>query len=464
MRPMQLTFRTKLLLGQLTLVAAVMMVVTIDLDRRLTADLHEQLDERLVQQARGAAQWVNQNRHPDKLAARLADVVGADVTILDEEGTILASSRPGEEPYELPELQGALGGGVGRATRPAEGKLMSHVAVNAGDGYVRLSAPLSNIDHTVAEVRSRLLYAALLGVLAAIGLGLLGSALAARPLRKMTDAADRIARGDYDVELPPRTDDDFGRLADALGTLASQLRRDMARIQQLERVRRDFVANASHELRTPVTAIQGFAETLQDGDTDPETTREFLAAISRHAKRLGVLVARILQLSELEARAPEDVIAEPVDVRAIAEHAASGVQAAAKHDQVAIEIALPDGMIAWADPLGVEQVLDNLLENALKYGAEGGAIRVEGHVEPNAVEFSVLDRGQGMAPEHAARVFERFYRVDKGRSRDKGGTGLGLAIVKHLSEAMGGTVEVKSAVGEGSRFTVRLPVPPPNTV
>ena len=442
-----LTFRIKLLLGQLALVAMVMLVVTVVLDRGLTADLHEQLDARLEQQARGAAQWVNQNRHPDKLVARLADVVGADVTILDSAGVIVASSRELAEPTVLPEVDQATASGVGRATRPSgDGSDVSHVVVHAEDGFVRLSAPLSNIDHTIAGVRTRLVYASLLGVLAAIALSLLGASLAARPLKKMTQAAERIAQGDYDVELPPRTRDDFGVLSETLGTLATRLRRDMARIQQLERVRRDFIANASHELRTPITAIQGFAETLQDGGEDEATTEEFLEAIQRNAKRVGALVARILQLSELEARAPEDTTAEPVDIRAIALQAVRDAKASTKRE-VDIEVDLPNDLVAWADPIGVEQVIENLLENALKYGGDGGHIRVEGEWGDGHVEIRVVDDGPGLAPEHTARIFERFYRVDKGRSRDKGGTGLGLAIVKHLCEAMGGAVTVQSAVG-----------------
>lgn len=455
---MNLTFRTKLLLGQLALVAIVMVVVTYVLDRGLTADLHAQLDARLEQQAEGAAQWVNQNRHPTKLAARLADVVGAQVTILDDDGAFLASSHGDADPGAMPEVDQARTLGRGHATREGTNGMVSHVVVQADDGYVRLSAPLSNIADTVAGVRTRLLYAALLGVLAAVGLSLLGSALAARPLRKMKNAAERIAHGDYDVELPPQTDDDFGALSLTLETLAAQLKRDMARIQQLESVRRDFFANASHELRTPVTAIQGFAETLQD-EIDADTRHEFLEAIQRNAKRIGVLVSRILQLSEIEARAPEDVVAEPVDVRAICEHAVRGARTAAK-DEVAIDIELPEEMVAWADPMGVEEVIDNLLENALKYGADGGRIVVAGNKSGEVIELTVRDHGAGMAPEHTERIFERFYRVDKGRSREQGGTGLGLAIVKHLCEAMGGTVEVESAVGEGTRFTVRLPASP----
>ncbi len=457
---MQLTFQSKLLLGQLALVGAVMLVVTVVLDKGLTSDLHHQLDARLEQQARGAAQWVDQNRHPEKLVARLADVVGSDVTILDSDGTIIASSHKGIEPDVLPEVEQAHGGAVGRATRSAaSGNLVSHVVVNAEDGFVRLSAPLSNIDATIAGVRTRLGYASLLGVLAAFALSIVGASLAARPLKKMTQAAKRIAQGDYEVELPPRTRDDFGVLSEALGTLAQQLRRDMARIQQLERVRRDFIANASHELRTPITAIQGFAETLNDGPTDEATTREFLGAIQRNGERVGVLVSRILQLSELEARAPEDVVAEPVDVHAIAVHAVRGARSSTKRD-IDIQVQLPPETVAWADPMGVEEVLDNLLANAVKYGADGGCIRVEGGKRADGIEVSVVDEGQGMAPEHTARIFERFYRVDKGRSRENGGTGLGLAIVKHLCDSMGGTIEVESSRGKGTRFTVRLPAPP----
>lgn len=458
---MQITFRSKLLAGQLILVALVMAIVTLTLDRSLSADLQGQLEERLLQQALGSANWINQNRHPDKLVARLADTVGADVTLFDREGAVIASSRgPTEAGSSVDggaELVAARQTGVGRAVRPSQGRDVAHVAVPTATGLLRLSAPLSDIDSTLAEMRLRLLYASLVGVLTSMILVVGVSMVVSRPLRTMRQAADRIAEGDYDVELPPRTDDDFGKLAASLGTLARQLRGDMARIERLERVRRDFVANVSHELRTPITAIQGCAEILVDPETDPEDGREFAEACHRHAQRLGALVTGLLRLSRLEARGEEDVVVEPVDLTSIGRRVVETAKARAEQPALDIQLTMPDELVAAADPLAVEQALDNLVDNAIKYGASGGVVLVEGRTDGDQVVISVRDEGEGIAEEHLSRIFERFYRADAGRSREHGGTGLGLAITKRLVEAMGGTIEVVSQPGEGTRFTVHLP-------
>lgn len=462
---MQLTFRSKLLAGQLILVAVVMAIVTLTLDRSLSADLREQLEQRLLQQALGSASWIDQNRHPDKLVTRLADTIGADVTLFDFEGAIVASSLGSSADSSVDggaELVAARQTGVGRAVRPSKGRDVAHVAVPTAAGLLRLSAPLSDIDSTLAEMRLRLLYASLVGVLTSMILVVGVSMVVSRPLRTMRQAADRIAAGEYDVELPPRTEDDFGKLAASLGTLASQLRGDMARIERLERVRRDFVANVSHELRTPITAIQGCAEILVDPDTDPEDSREFAEACHRHAQRLGALVAGLLRLSRLEARGEEDVVVEPVDVTSIGQRAVETAKARSEELAVDIVLDMPEELVAAADPLAVEQVLDNLVDNAVKYGASGGLVTVEGRTEGDHVVIAVSDQGEGIAEEHLSRIFERFYRADAGRSREHGGTGLGLAITKRLVEAMSGRIEVDSHPGEGTRFTVRLPRTPPS--
>jgi signal transduction histidine kinase len=451
---MQLTFRAKLLAGQVALVAVVVGLVMIELDRSLAHDLEAQLQERLEAQAAGASQWVKQNRHPDKLVSRLAAVVGARVSLFSASGAPIADSHPQADAEAPSEIAAAVNGSVGRAVRAdASGQSVAYVAVPTDESIVRLSLPLATIDATIADMRKRLLFASLLALVAAMGLGVLASRVAARPLRAMTRAADRIARGEYNVDLPPRTPDDFGVLSDALGSLAARLSSDMARIQRLERVRRDFIANVSHELRTPVTTIQGYAETLLDGEHDAESRREFTEAIHRHALRLGALTAQLLRLSELEARPPEDELVEPVDVGAIAEHVVQGARTRA--DGVAIEAKLGGELLALGDPLSVEQVLDNLIDNAIKHGAEGKLVRVEGKRHNGEVIVRVIDRGRGIPEEHLPRIFERFYRIDPSRSRAQGGAGLGLAIVKHLCESMGGRVSVTSA--DETCFEVRLP-------
>jgi two-component system phosphate regulon sensor histidine kinase PhoR len=234
--------------------------------------------------------------------------------------------------------------------------------------------------------------------------------------------------------------------------------RDMTRLRKLLVVRRDFVANVSHELRTPVTAIQGYAETLLRGAVDEPTRKQFLEIIHRHARRLGALVEGLLTLSELEARPPEQAVRERVEVPAIAEHVRATLRERAAQRETGVDLDVAADVIARGDPVAVEQVIENLVDNAIKYGKDGGGrVRIVGRRLGDRVHLDVLDDGPGIDAEHLPRLFERFYRVDAGRSRERGGTGLGLAIVKHLVESMGGTVAVDSEAGRGTTFRVEWP-------
>jgi two-component system phosphate regulon sensor histidine kinase PhoR len=564
-----LTFRTKLLASHLGLVAAILLLVVLELNRTLGGDLVRQLDDRLEQQAQGAAQWVSEGRrHPEKLAGRLALVTGAEVTIYDRDGVVLGTSTspdPEDAPSGAsdPEFQAAKLGEVGRATRTVDGATMRFVSVPAADGMVlRLGSPLSDIDATVGGMRRRLWFALALAIGAALALGWLASRLAARPLRAMTRSATRIAQGDYAI-APSTSPDDFGVLSRTLAALASQLEaklgeltlerdrlsailagmaegvlvmdadghvvlanpaaelllgpslagkalagavadaklrtaieeagtagrareaevesggravalyvrplaarggglvvvlRDMTRLRRLLSVRRDFVANVSHELRTPVTAIQGYSETLLRGPVDDATRKDFLEIIHRHARRLGTLVEDLLTLSDLEARPPEQAVRERVEVAAIAEHVRATLRDRAAQREADIEVDVADGTVARGDPVGLEQIIENLVDNAIKYGKDtGGRVSIHGSRDGDRVLLEVADDGPGVGVEHVPRLFERFYRVDAGRSRERGGTGLGLAIVKHLVESMSGRIDVESAAGTGTRFRVELP-------
>jgi two-component system phosphate regulon sensor histidine kinase PhoR len=229
---------------------------------------------------------------------------------------------------------------------------------------------------------------------------------------------------------------------------------DVTRLRRLESVRRDFVANLTHELRTPVTAIRGYAETLESTSVDAATRAEFLQTIHRNAVRIGRLVDDLLVLQELDARPHARLAAEPVDLGMLVTNVVRTAQPHAERAQVALKSEVDATLRVLGDPDRLEQVVQNLVDNAIKYG--GSEVRIR--AENNGVEVSLVveDDGPGIAADHLARLFERFYRVDAGRSREQGGSGLGLAIVKHLTEAMGGSVAVDSQVGGGSRFTVRL--------
>ena len=231
---------------------------------------------------------------------------------------------------------------------------------------------------------------------------------------------------------------------------------DVTELRRVDEVRRDFVANASHELRTPLTSIRGFVEALEDGGLEePPTARRFLERIRAAAERMTALVSDLLELSRLESGerpptwervAPDEVVDEVI--------AALGALAAAKEIEITTQV---DAPLFETDRDRLRGVLENLVENALKYTPAGGHVSVSARADEGSVVFEVADDGPGIGAEHLPRLFERFYRVDKARSRELGGTGLGLSIVKHLAESLGGVVSVSSEPGRGSQFSVRFP-------
>jgi two-component system phosphate regulon sensor histidine kinase PhoR len=233
--------------------------------------------------------------------------------------------------------------------------------------------------------------------------------------------------------------------------------RDVTELRHLEKVRKDFVANVSHELRTPITAIRGYAETLQGGAlADPAVAPKMVEIIHRQSERLSELVEDLLELSRLEAREVKLSFTD-VPLALAAARAADTVRPKADSKQLTVALHVPANLVAVGDERAVEQVLLNLLDNAVKYTPAGGRVDVFGAHEDGQCVVRVKDTGVGLDPKHLPRIFERFYRVDKGRSRDMGGTGLGLSIVKHLVGAMDGEVRVESQPNQGSTFTIFLP-------
>jgi two-component system phosphate regulon sensor histidine kinase PhoR len=233
---------------------------------------------------------------------------------------------------------------------------------------------------------------------------------------------------------------------------------DISDLERLERVRRDFVANVSHELRTPLTAISGYAETLLEGALeDQENNRRFVEIIKSHATRLGNIASDLLALSELESERPP-AESRPVSVSTAVETALRIIEPAAQLRGVTIIRGKQDEAEVLAERGRLEQALVNLLDNAVKFNRPGGEVRLDVTRETGGnIRIVVADTGIGIPFTDLSRVFERFYRVDKARSREMGGTGLGLSIVKHVIERMNGTVSVESQVGKGSTFTIRLP-------
>ena len=239
---------------------------------------------------------------------------------------------------------------------------------------------------------------------------------------------------------------------------------DLTRLKQLERTREEFVANVSHELRTPLSLIKGYVETLLDGArNNPDVAEHFLRIVARNAERLDLLIQDLLTISALESGRVQLQL-QPVSLRAVSERVFADLKSRADARTVTLKNELPD-LTAHADENRLEQVLANLIDNAIKYGRAQGNVIVGGKsLDDRKIEIFVKDDGPGIPAESLDRVFERFYRVDKARSREQGGTGLGLSIVKHIVQNHRGEVWAKSEPGKGATFFFTLPALPASAV
>lgn len=256
----------------------------------------------------------------------------------------------------------------------------------------------------------------------------------------------------FDLRVVPLSNADGGDPQGAIGVFF-----DVTRLEKLERVRQEFLSNVSHELRTPLTAILAFIETLESGAiNEPETNQRFLEIIRKNAARMHTLIDDILELSAIEAGHVKVEI-QQLELVSLINDVITSLAAKAVARGIVVENRVQPGEFIYADPRRLEQMLTNLIENAIKFNRDGGKVIVR-HERDLWSRILIEDTGDGIPSQHLERLFERFYRVDRARSRELGGTGLGLAIVKHLARAHGGEVRVQSRLGEGSIFEINLPL------
>ena len=407
--------------------------------------------------------------------AKLSQAVGARVTWIARDGRVLGESAGDaaamENHSDRPEVQAALAGGAGSSVRISKtfGARYLYVAVllnSPESGVLRLAAPIADIDARVASIRRQVMLSTSFGFLPAVILAAVFARIASWRLGRIIDYARQLADGNFRVRLKGTGRGELGVLSSKLNETAEKLEFVMVRLEtehseleKLERVRKDFVANVSHELRTPLASIQGYTETLLDGAIhDSENNVRFLNIIRQNAERLRGLTADLLVLSQVEQGKQKFKFA-PYSVSRLLTADIEMMRPIAQNKSIELtQEPTPEEVEVFCDAQAVHQIMTNLLDNAIKYTPDGGRVIAGARaIGRNMVEVFVRDTGLGIPSQELPRLFERFYRVDKARSRALGGTGLGLAIVKHLARAQGGDVRVESQIGRGSTFYFTLP-------
>lgn len=334
------------------------------------------------------------------------------------------------------------------------------------DTVIRSSIRLTVSQQSIHKMQY--VFVAIMGA-AVVILGTFGyffSKRLSRPLFELKKAAETVSTSDYSVRINTTSRDDIGAVSAAFNRMAAKLELEKQtldanneRLSDLQNMRSEFVANVSHELKTPLTSIRGFVDTLRNTENvDPAVQKRFLEIIDIEAQRLHQLINDILQLSEIERLQP-DAEREHFELCDLITETATLLTEKAEERGIQIVFDPCESLPVLADRYRIKQILINLIDNAINYNRKNGMIWLSAKREPNSViAIHVRDNGEGIPPEHLQRIFERFYRVDKSHSREVGGTGLGLSIVKHIAALYEGSAVAESQVGVGSVFIVRLKI------
>jgi two-component system OmpR family sensor kinase len=403
---------------------------------------------------RGAPQ--GEIRHLVRSAAQRADarvtVLGVDTGPDGEPSEFVIADSQFERTAILPSYPAATAassnGRVASATERIAGERTGEIAVPLSvrgepRWVVVLSTPLADVDDTVALIKRQILNAGLIALLAALAAGWLAARAHAKRLNRLEKAAQKVAEGDFSTRIPDEGTDEVGQLASTFNEMQQRLAR-------LDSARKEFIANASHELRTPIFSLGGFVELLDEDEPDPAVRAEFVRTMREQIARLTKLTADLLDLSKLDADVME-ISADQVELATVARRVAEEFGPAAELHDSPVEVNGAEGATAMADADRVAQILRILLDNALTHTPEGTAISITAQRRDGAASLVVADNGPGIGPHDRGRVFDRFYTGDR-----VSGSGLGLAIARELATRMNGRLDVESRRGR-TRFELRLP-------
>ena len=323
--------------------------------------------------------------------------------------------------------------------------------------FIRVSVELIDVNKMMYEIRFKIVLAAIVVLILVIIASQLIARRLSNPIVEIGDMVKEIKAGNLDQKLPVHSQDEIGRLAALINEMTDRLKSDIEQMKKLERVRTEFLGNVSHELRTPIFSLKGFLETLIDGAIDDKSVnRAFVEKAYHHANRLDGLLTDLIEISRIETGEMK-MSFRYFDVSSWLKQLTSDFADIAAKKQQKVVSEVPDReILVLGDKDRLKQAVGNIIDNAIKYSSEGATTVVRLEETEGKVSLSVADMGPGIEPEHLPRIFERFYRVDKARSREVGGTGLGLAIVKHIIEAHGSKIIVTSEVGKGTSFSFEL--------
>jgi signal transduction histidine kinase len=404
----------------------------------------------------------NGQKPSNALLNAMSDMAGGDIWVMDKTGQVIAGQPPAgwktRRLERLADLWQKADWQDGKVLKPRSRRDPSIVAAlplpEQGSGQptaLFLYSPVTGATRTALALEELLYYSLAAGILVAILVGLLTARGLTRPLADISRAAAAFASGDYNSRTNATKSDEIGQLGRTFNSMAAEL-------AKVEQNRREFLSDVSHELKTPVASIQALAETLLDGlAKKPEQRDRYLTSIVGETKRIGRLVGDLVDLSQLESGELTIVRDQVFLLELITAHTAK-LAPFLEAKSLTITLAIPETLPpVIADPDRVGQVLANLLTNAIRHAGPGSAIEITAHVDQQQVVVNVSNSGPGIPPEHLPHIWERFYRVDKSRSRSDGGTGLGLAITKKLIEAMGGSISASSTPEETTTFTITLP-------
>ena len=453
--------------------AALDVLVTDLAENNYMAERRRDLTEKARMLAELSGAGFSELPRPEFIA--LARRAGVRITVIAPNGVVLADSDALPEKMEnhgnRPEIIAALAGGEGTSRRlsPTLGVQSFYVAVPVRVGALRVAVPLSDIQSQISAIRKETLLSMVYAFIPAMLIAAFLARAVSSRIGQIIEYAEQLADGGFRRRLRWEGKDEISLLARKLDETAEKLelsfddlKSEHAELERQEQIRKDFVINVSHELRTPLASIQGYTETLLNGAIDDrDNNLRFLNIIRQNAERLANLTADLLTLSRLELKLEKLTPAVHL-VNQIVRDCVDSLKPIADRNGIRLKLLVaPEDTVVFCDSEAVHQALSNLLDNAIKYTPEEGRIEVTATPRGEFVEIGVRDSGPGIPKEELPRLFERFYRVDKARSRELGGTGLGLSIVKHAVRAMGGSVWVDSEPGRGTIFAFTVPVRDP---